>query len=75
MRCAAMAQRKGELLKLETLERVAALLPDLRDLAARAGLPTDAARAATPKQPAADSNGRSSSSRGAVSDASMRDLF
>jgi hypothetical protein len=40
--CEAMAQRKGELLKVETLERVASLLPDLQSLAASAGLPTDA---------------------------------
>ena len=72
-----MAQRKGELLKLETLERVAALLPDLRDLSARAGPPADAAQPARPRQPAADSNGRGSGGKRAVdvSDASMQDLF
>ncbi len=30
MRTAAMAQRKGELLKLETLERIASLLTELQ---------------------------------------------
>ena len=30
MRAAAMAQRKGELLKLETLERIASLLTELQ---------------------------------------------
>ena len=37
-----MAQRKGELLKLETLERLASLLGDLRRAAAAAGLEEDA---------------------------------
>ena len=40
--CAAMAQRKGELLRLETLERIASLLGDLRQAAAAAGLEEDA---------------------------------